>query len=129
MMFAGQVIAGASLSLMATVKLQLFVLPAASAATQVTVLVPLAKVDPLAGVHVTVAPGQLSLIVVVNVTLLLEHWPRSVLATMLVEQVIDGFCTSFTVTVNVQLAVPQVFEAVAVTVVVPTGKVLPEFGE
>ena len=128
-MLAGQVIAGASLSFMATVKVQLLVFPAASVATQVTVLVPLVKVEPVGGVQATVAPAQLSLTVVVKVTLLLEQWPRSVLATMLVEQVIDGFCTSFTVTVNVQLAVPQVFEAVAVTEVVPTGKVIPEFGE
>jgi hypothetical protein len=37
-----------------------------------------------------------------------------------------GGVVSFTVTVKVQAFVPQVFVAVAVTVVVPTGKV---FGE
>ena len=37
-----------------------------------------------------------------------------------------GFSVSLTVTVNVQLAVPQVFVAVTVTVVVPTGKELPD---
>ena len=41
-------------------------------------------------------------------------------------QVITGGCTSFTVTVKVQLTVPQLFVAVAVTVVTPTGKKLPE---
>ncbi len=37
-----------------------------------------------------------------------------------------GFSVSFTVTVNVQVAVPQLFVAVTVTVVVPTGKELPD---
>jgi hypothetical protein len=46
---------------------------------------------------------------------------------MLVEHVMEGFCTSLTVTVKVQLAVPQVLEAVAVTVVVPITKLVPGF--
>ncbi len=40
-----------------------------------------------------------------------------------------GFSVSLIVTVNVQLETPHEFVAVAVTVVVPTGKVLPETGE
>src|SRR5262245_8158720 len=40
--------------------------------------------------------------------------------------VIAGGCVSLTVTVNEQLATPATFEAVHVTVVVPTGK---EFGD
>ena len=45
-------------------------------------------------------------------------------------QVTVGFCVSFTVTLNVQVAaVPQPLVAVAVTVVVPTGKKLPEVFE
>jgi hypothetical protein len=42
------------------VKLQLLVLPLASVAVQVTLLVPKAKVEPLAGLQLTVAPVQLS---------------------------------------------------------------------
>ena len=44
-------------------------------------------------------------------------------------QVIVGFSVSFTVTVKVQEADPELLVAVAVTVVVPIGKVLPEGGE
>jgi hypothetical protein len=40
--------------------------------------------------------------------------------------VITGTLTSFTVIVNVQVTVPQIFVAVAVTVVTPTGKLLPD---
>ena len=61
MIFAGQVTTGTSVSLTMMLKLQVAVLPAASVAVQVTVLVPLAKVEPLAGAHTEVAPGQLSL--------------------------------------------------------------------
>ena len=59
----------------------------------------------------------------------MEHWPGSVPATRLVEQLIAGFSTSLTVTLNVQVAVPHPLEAVAVTRVVPTGKVVPGFWE
>ena len=48
---------------------------------------------------------------------------------MLAGQVIVGFCASTTVTVNVHEAVlPAASVAVAVTVVVPTGKKLPDAG-
>ena len=46
-----------------TVKLQVAVLPEASVATQVTVVVPSENTDPDAGVHTTDAPEQLLLIV------------------------------------------------------------------
>ena len=53
---------GFSLSLTVTVKLQgVDVLPLASVAMQVTVVVPFANVDPDGGVQPPVAPGQLSL--------------------------------------------------------------------
>jgi hypothetical protein len=39
------------------------VLPLASAAVQVTVVPPLAKLEPLGGVHKALTPGQLSLAV------------------------------------------------------------------
>ena len=43
-----------------TVKVQLAVFADVSVAVQVTVVVPTANVDPLAGAHDAVAPGQLS---------------------------------------------------------------------
>ena len=52
--------AGASTSLIVTVKLHPLVLPTASVAAQLTVLTPLPKVEPLGGAQTTVAPGQLS---------------------------------------------------------------------
>jgi hypothetical protein len=48
---------------------------------------------------------------------------------MFVEQVIVGGCVSTTVKVNVQLAIPQLFDAVAVIVLVPTENVVPGFCE
>src|SRR5262245_12499329 len=44
-----------------TVKLQVLVLPAASAAVQVTGVVPMLKLEPAGGTQLTGAPGQLSL--------------------------------------------------------------------
>ena len=43
-----------------TVKLQVAVLPEASVAVHVTVVVPTGKHDPEGGLHITVTPGQLS---------------------------------------------------------------------
>jgi hypothetical protein len=59
-MLAGQIATGTSVSLTVTLKLQLAVLPEASVAVQVTLLVPLANVLPLVGMQVTLTPGQLS---------------------------------------------------------------------
>jgi hypothetical protein len=72
-MFAGQLIVGGCVSLMVTVKEQFAVLPAASVAVQVTVVVPLAKLEPEAGLQVTGAPGQLSLAVGVVYETVAEH--------------------------------------------------------
>jgi hypothetical protein len=58
--FAGQVMVGFWVSLTVTVNEQLAVLPEASVAVQVTVLVPFANVEPLAGEQLLVVPGQLS---------------------------------------------------------------------
>jgi len=55
-MFAGQVIVGASRSKTVTVKLQAFVSPSMSVATQMTVVVPTGNVEPLGGLHATVMP-------------------------------------------------------------------------
>ena len=67
-MSPGQAIFGASLSLTVTVNEQLSLLPAASVATDLTVVVPLGNVEPDAGVETTVTPGQLSLAVTVKLT-------------------------------------------------------------
>ena len=61
----GQVTVGAVVSTTVTMKEQPLteVLPLASVAVQVTVVVPLGNVEPDAGVQVAVAPGQLSVAV------------------------------------------------------------------
>ena len=59
-MFAGHVTVGACASVTVTVKVQVPVFVEAAVAVQVTVVVPTGKVDPDAGAHTTVAPGQLS---------------------------------------------------------------------
>ena len=65
-MLAGQVTVGGWLSLTVTVKVQSSELfPLASVARQVTVVVPVGKVEPLGGVQVVVEPRQLSVAVVV----------------------------------------------------------------
>jgi hypothetical protein len=46
-----------------TTKLQLAVLPAASVAVQVTVVIPAGNVDPEGGLHTALSPGQLSVVV------------------------------------------------------------------
>jgi hypothetical protein len=60
---AGHVMVGGWMSLTMMVKLQLAVLPEPSVAVQVTVFVPMANVEPLAGAQMVVTPGQLSLAV------------------------------------------------------------------
>src|SRR2546427_543673 len=57
---AGQVIVGFSVSLTVTVNVHALVLPTASVAVQVTVVIPLLKAELLAGLHTTPTPGQLS---------------------------------------------------------------------
>src|SRR2546426_4565976 len=125
-MLAGQVMEGFSVSLTVTVKLHQAVLPLASVAVQVTVVLPLAKVEPLAGLQLTVWPGQLSAPAgVVKVTTAL-HIPGSVDWVMLAGQTIVGDCVSLTVTVKLHVPVlPEVSVAVQLTVVVPTGKLVP----
>ena len=123
-MFAGHVIVGAWVSLTVTVNEQAAVREAASVAVHVTVVTPRANAEPLAGTHATVTPGQLSEAVAENVTAA-EHCPASVVVEMLAGQVIVGFSTSTTVTVNVHIG-PDV--VVQVTVVTPTAKADPEAG-
>ena len=64
-MSAGHSIVGFSVSLTVTVKEQLEVLPDASVAVLVTVVVPFGKVEPEGGLLTTVTPGQLSVAVTV----------------------------------------------------------------
>ena len=121
----GQVITGACVSFTVTVKVQVDVLPWASVAVAVTVVVPTGKNDPLVGDVVTVTPGQLSVAVIVGKVTTAPHWFASFDLVILAGQVITGACVSFTVTVNEQP--PPVVE-VTFTVVVPTGKNDPEAG-
>ena len=129
MIFDGQETVGFSVSLTVTVKLQPCVLPDASVAVQLTVVVPFEKAVPEAGLHKVVTPGQLSVAVGEKLTTA-SHLLGSVDWVMLDGQVIAGFSVSLTVTVNVQLCVlSDVSVAVQVTVFVPFGKVEPDAGE
>ena len=116
-----------------TVNAQVAVFPPTSVAVQVTVVVPTGNVEPLAGEHNVLTPGQLSdaagagkattLVVVAG------HVAVAT-AVMLAGHVMTGGCVSFTVTVKEQLAVkPETSVAVQVTVVVPTGNVVSLCGE
>jgi hypothetical protein len=60
-MLDGQLMIGLSQSLTVTVKLHWAWLPAPSVAVQLTVAVPIAKLDPEAGLQLTLDPAQLSL--------------------------------------------------------------------
>src|SRR5438552_7341643 len=95
---------GAWLSRTVTAKLQADELPLASVAVQLTVVVPIAKTDPDAGLQATVAvPEHKSLAVVVNATAV----PAALVVTAvrLVEHVIAGGVVSLTYTVRVAVAV------------------------
>jgi hypothetical protein len=127
-MFAGQATVGLSASVTVTVKLHAAVLPAASRAAQVTVVSPMANAEPLAGVQLTLAPGQLSLALAANSTTA-EHWPASVVAVMFAGQVTVGFSASRTVTVKLHVAaLPAASRAVQVTGVSPMANVEPLAG-
>src|SRR6185295_8487863 len=94
-------------------------LPEASVATHETVVVPFAKAEPEGGVQIAVAPGQLSLVVGVNVTTAEQRF-ESVLLVILAGHVMAGACVSLTVTVNEQESeVPSSLIPVTTTVVVP----------
>jgi hypothetical protein len=126
---AGQVMPGCWVSLTITVKLQVLVLPAASVAAQLTVVVPLLKVLPLVGLQLNATPGQLSVALTTYVTLLALHWPASVLTLMVGEQARAGASVSFTMILNVQLAVLVVASvAVQLMTFVPLAKVEAEGG-
>ena len=114
------------MSVTVTVKVQLAVLPRASVAVFVTVVVPNGNVLPLGGVLTRFVTPESSVAVTVKVTLLRLHRPASATSTRLVGQVITGNGLPVTVTVKLQLVVlPLPSVAVLVTVVVPSGNVLP----
>src|SRR5207249_7579096 len=111
-----------------TVKLQVALLPWPSLALQVTVVGPMAKLPPLAGVQVTVAVPQLSVAVTAKVTLLTQV-PPEVLTLILAGQVMTGASLSLTVTVKLQVALlPWPSLALQFTVVGPRAKLLPLAG-
>ena len=119
-------IAGACVSCTVTVNEQVpsGLFGEASLAVHVTVVVPTGNVEPDAGTHAIVAPGQLSVAVAVYVTAA-EHWPAAFGTVIGAGQFATGASVSCTVTVNEQ-AGPLV--VVQVTVVVPTAKNVPDAG-
>jgi hypothetical protein len=122
---AGQVIVGFSVSVTVTLWVQLWVLPAASVAVQVTVVVPIVNTAGASLVIIKSAPDeQLSVAVgVPKITPVAVHTPASAATLTLAGQVIVGFSLSVTVTSCVQLAVfSETSVTVQVTVVVPIGK-------
>src|SRR5438552_4272777 len=107
--------AGGWVSLTVTVKVQPAVLPEPSVAVQVTVLVPLAKVEPLVGAQLAVTPGQLSLAVTVQVTLDATQVPAVVFVTIFAGQVIVGGVTSGAVPTVIELLAEQPLASCTVT--------------
>ena len=105
------------------------VLPAASVAEQLTVVVPGAKVDPEAGVHVTATePSTISLAVALKVTTA----PAAEVAETVILAGNDsvGGVVSTTVTLKLALPVlPAASVAEQLTVVVPNAKVEPDAGK
>jgi len=79
------------LSVTVTVKVQLLVLPLASVAVFVTVVVPTGKVLPLGGTLTRLVTLQLSAALTVKVTLLRLQRPASALNTRLPGQMMTGF--------------------------------------
>ena len=90
-------------------------------AVQVTTVVPAAKVDPEAGVQITVAAGDPDAVGVLKVTTGLQ---------VVISEGQDPMTgLSLIVTLNEQEAVLQLLEAVQLTTVVPVAKLDPEAGE
>jgi len=124
------VIVGFSASITVTVNEHDTVLFDASVAMQVTVVAPLLKVEPDAGVQTTVGVPQLSVADNTGQETTAEHSPASVFVTMFCGQVIAGGVLSMTVTVAVQLLdVLLLSVTVSVTLVVPASTDLPALRE
>src|SRR5439155_8981280 len=108
---------------------QLVWLPEPSVAVLVTVVVPTGKVLPLGGLLTRFVTRQLSPALTEKVTLLRLQRPAFAVNTRLLGQLNPGFWVSVTVTVKVQeRELPLASVAVLVTVVTPSGKVLPRGG-
>src|SRR5258708_36948578 len=88
-MFPGQETTGLSVSLTTMLKLHPAVLPVASVAVQVTVFVPVAKLEPLGGTQTSATPGQSSVAVAAKFTTTL-HRPAAMLVVMSPGQGVDG---------------------------------------
>jgi hypothetical protein len=116
-------------SLTVTVNPQLAVLPDASVAVQLTVVVPSGNAVPDAGIHTTFAIIQLSVAVALKLTAA-EHWPDELPTVIGAGHITTGGCESVTVTVNVHAldVLPDASVAVQLTLVVPTGNVEPDAG-
>ena len=109
-----------------TVKLQLVTTAPQSNALQVTVVVPSGKKLPLGGLQESVAGPQPPLTELVKKTVAPVLEQLVVLTTMFEEQVSTTGEQGLTVTVNEQFVLlPQLSVAMQVTVVIPSGKVLP----
>ena len=108
---------------------QLEELPEVSVAVLVTVVTPIGKTLPEGGLLTTVTiEEQLSVAVTLKLTTA-PHWPLNAATWVSAGQVITGAVVSITVTLKVHVAVlPDESVATLVTVVVPTGKVLPDAG-
>ena len=129
-MLAGQVIVGFCVSLTVTVNEQFAGLPDPSVTVQLTVVVPVGKLEPEGGLQTGVPTfGQLSVAVAFAYVTTAEHWLAAVPCTTFAGQVITGACVSLTVTVNEQVAVsPAPSVTVQFTVVVPFGNEPPDGG-
>ena len=134
-MFAGTVTTGGWVSPLlvpartVTVNDPVATLPTASVAVQVTVVVPIGKVEPEAGRQETFAVGPLSVAVTMKVTTVLLE-PKGATATRLAGRFSTGFSRSSTVTVKELVALlPEASVPTTTTVVTPTGKREPEAGE
>jgi hypothetical protein len=95
---------------------------------QFTVFVPLAKVLPDGGAHVTGTASQLSVAVTLNVATA-SHRPVAVFSVRSAGQEISGRSTSLTVTEKMQsCTLPEASNATQKTEVSPIGKAEPDSG-
>ena len=124
---AGLMRVGSCSSLTVTVNEQFAVRPAPSVTVQLTVVTPIVKLVPEAGIQTTGFAGnvQLSLAVGEKLTVAVQEF-AAMLAVMLAGQERVGACASLTVTVKEQAGVPPAL--LQETVVVPMGKVEPADG-
>jgi hypothetical protein len=91
MMFIGHMMVGFCVSLTVTVNMHIAIFIEASVAVHVTVVVPTLNIEPDVGLHITVAPGQLSIAVGVVYMTVALHAPIAALVVMFIGQVSEGF--------------------------------------